>query len=61
MRRRLNVTLAIFWSLQVSKQMSQPAAEIKASVGAAGAADADLVMVEKTESPTAVLDAQAST
>jgi hypothetical protein len=41
---------------ELSERMSQPAAEIKASVGAAGATDADLVMVEKTESPTPVLD-----
>jgi hypothetical protein len=33
---------------ELSEQMSQPAAEIKASVGAAGAADVDLVMAEKT-------------
>jgi hypothetical protein len=42
---------------ELSERMSQPAAEIKASVGAAGATNADLVMAEKTEPPTPVLDA----
>jgi hypothetical protein len=36
-----------------SKQMSRPAAEPRASVVAAGTADADLVMAEKTEPSTA--------
>jgi hypothetical protein len=42
---------------ELSEQMSRPAAEPKASVAAAGTADADLVMAEKTEPPTPVLDA----
>jgi hypothetical protein len=42
---------------ELSEQMSQPAAEIKASVAAADAADADLVMAQKAEPPTPVLDA----
>jgi hypothetical protein len=37
--------------------MSQPAVETKASVAAVGTADADLVMVEKTEPATPILDA----
>jgi Protein of unknown function (DUF2865) len=41
---------------EISQRMAQPAAETKASVAAAGAADADLVMAEKTEPPTPVLD-----
>ena len=42
---------------ELSEQMSRPAAEPKASVAAAGTADADLVMAEKIEPPTPVLDA----
>ena len=42
---------------KISEQMSHPAVEPRISVAAAGSADADLVMAEKTEPPTPVLDA----
>jgi hypothetical protein len=41
---------------EISEEMSQPAAEPRASVAAAGAADADFAMAEKTEPQTPVLD-----
>ena len=42
---------------ELSAQMSRPAASPKAELAAAGGANADLAMVEKTEAPTLVLDA----